>query len=457
MSKLHSSIIVVGSLFAISFCIVFKIALYYGFFISVLLSVSIFALNGFSIRSLVQMIVKGISECSSVFIIIQLIGVIIAVWMASGVVPTLIYYGFNYIGDINFLLACFLITAAISMVMGTALGTLSTIGMVLLVIGKGVEIPLPIILGAITSGAFMADKMSPLGSMINLTLKTINVQYKDLASQMLVTLFPTVFITSVIYYLIGLNYKSEIDLVKVVSYQKTIANTFFISPLFLLIPVLIMIMAVIGIKVVPNMTMGLLSALTIGFVFQHLSIMEIINVVIYGYKGNTGMTELDSILRGGGILPMLEVIFIIAGAIALNSIFEGTHFIAPTVNRISSSISSKGSLIAKTGLLSMFFTATCDQTVGVLIPGKFLQKKFEELQVSRVILARTVADTGTSIAPLIPWNVNTIFITTITGISVFEYGPYVFLSILSPIVTILCGYIGSTTSSEKNVYEEGLS
>ncbi len=442
MSKFHSSIIVMGSIFAVSLCVIFNISLAIGFFSSVLISIIIFSINGYSLKNLTEMIIRGISECSGLFIIILLIGIVIAVWMGSGILPSLIYFGFNYIGDINFLLACFLITATMAIIMATALGTISTIGMVLLVIGKGIEIPFPIILGAIISGAFIADKISPLGSMINLTLRTVKVQYKELAKHMSYTTVPAIIITALIYQVIGLNYKSEVDIVKINSFQSSISESFFISPLFLIIPLGIVVMAMIGIKVTTNMTVGILGAGIIGMVFQKLSLFDIFKNVIFGYQGNTGMIELDSILKGGGILQMMEVILIISGAVALSSIFEGTHFIQPAIEKISSGIKTKGSLIVRTGLLSILFTTISDASVGVLIPGKFMQNKFEQLNVPRVTLARTVADTGTSIAPLIPWNVNTVVITAITGVSVFEYGPFVFLSILSPIITIFAGYLG---------------
>lgn len=445
MKKIHKGIIIVGCILAVSLCIIYNISLWVGFFTGVLLSATIFAINGHSIADLTKMTVKGIIDCYAVYVIILFIGAIIAVWMTSGIIPTLIYYGFNYIGDINFLLACFLITSTISLVMGTALGTFSTIGMVLLAIGKGVSIPFPLVLGAVISGAFIADKISPMGSMINLTLRIVDVQYRELVKHMAYTILPTMLITSLIYYLLGLSYGSEIDLAKIESFQSSIAEAFVVSPLFLLVPLLIIIMSAMGIKVMINMTMGLLSAIAIGVVFQQISIPELLNTIIFGYQGSTGIGELDSILKGGGILLMLEVVLIISGAVGLNSIFAGTHFIDPAINRISSSIKAKKDLIAKTGFLSIFFTTISDASVGVLVPGKFLQSKFDQLKVPRVTLARTVADTGTSIAPLIPWNVNTVVITGVTGVSVFEYGPYVFLCILSPMITILAGYIGKTS------------
>ncbi|QXM06224.1 Na+/H+ antiporter NhaC family protein [Crassaminicella indica] len=438
----HIYIIFAVSMGAIAACIIKSIPLFYGFFIGVFFSIIVFMRNGFSFTALIKMILKGIKECFSVYIIVLLMGSIISVWIASGTVPTMIYYGFDYIVHMNYLLACFMIMVVISFAMGTAFGTISTIGIALLGIGKGLSIPEPILLGAIISGAFIADKISPISALVNLTIKTIDINYKDFFKNMLATLIPTLIVSAIIYYILGKSFTGEVDVSTLKAYQRNIFNTFTISPALLLFPITMIILAVVGVKVIPNMTFGLLGGICISIFFQGIQIKELMHAILFGYHARTGIEELDGILRGGGILPMIEVIFIIIGAVALSSIFEGTNTIAPMIDKMASNIKTKGALIARTSILSIVLTTVaCDQTIGILLPGKFLKAKYEEFKIKKTILARSIADTGTTIAPLIPWNVNSIIITVITGVGATAYGLYTVLCYVSPVITILFGYL----------------
>ncbi|TCO80076.1 Na+/H+ antiporter NhaC family protein [Marinisporobacter balticus] len=442
ISKLTCMMLMV-SMSAIAFCIIKSIPLFYGFFVGLVFSVILLRMDGFSFYCLMDMIWKGIKDCSTVYVIVLLMGGMISIWIASGVVPTMIYYGFEYMGHINYVLACFFITAVISFVMGTAFGTISTIGVALLGIGKGLLIPTPLLLGTIISGAFIADKLSPISALVNLTIQITEVKYKAFFRHTLVTLIPAVVLSGIIYYILGRNYAAEIDLVTLNTYQRNISQTFFLLPILLAFPIVMVVLAIFGIKIIPNMTFGLVSGMGICYFLQQMQIKEILGVLLLGYKSNTGINQLDSVLRGGGMIPMLEVILIIIGAIALNSVLEGTKTIHPIVDCMVSKIKTKGRLITTTGILSIVLTTvTCDQTVGILLPGKFLKSKYKELGIRKTTLARSIADTGTTIAPLIPWNVNAIIITAITGVGATEYGIYTVLCYLSPMITMLYGYIG---------------
>jgi len=132
---------------------------------------------------------------------------------------------------------------------------------------------------------------------------------------------------------------------------------------------------------------------------------------------------------------MVSIILIVAGAIGLSSLFQGTGLLEPLIRNVTRSVSSKGALILKTGLMSGALTAISDQSIAVIMPGKMLKEKFRELGSSDAILVRTIADTGTIIAPLIPWNVNALFILLTTGVTTLAYGPYAVLCYLSPLVT----------------------
>ncbi|WP_425447393.1 Na+/H+ antiporter NhaC family protein [Dethiothermospora halolimnae] len=449
-SKMYTYIILITSFGLIASCIIFNISLVYGFLGAIIFSIIMLRKLGFALKELTNMMIKGIIEYKIIFIIVVLMGTTISIWLSSGTVPALIYYGFKYIQDTNYLLACFFITSIISVVMGTGLGTLSTMGIALLAIGKGLSIPSHILLGTMISGAFLADKISPISGLVNLNLKVTGVKYNQGIKSMMKTLVPVFILSSIIYYFIGENYTSQINPLEISKYQQNIMYSFSISPMLLILPVGVIVMSIFGVKTVPNMSIGIMVGSLISIFYQNISVENLIKYVLMGFKIQDN-PQLSEILKGGGVFPMTEVILIVMGALALNGLFDGTNIIAPIIDGIIKNIKSRGSLIARTGLLSMLLTtATCDQTVGIVVPGKFLKNKYKELNLDNGVLTRTISDTGVVIAPLEPWNVNSILIAVITGISTTEYAPYAVLCYLFPIITIATGYLNIRLSKVRS-------
>ncbi|MGE5630694.1 MAG: Na+/H+ antiporter NhaC family protein, partial [Caulobacteraceae bacterium] len=197
-----------------------------------------------------------------------------------------------------------------------------------------------------------------------------------------------------------------------------------------------------------NTSIGVAGGAIISIFIQGRTAGEVLWFVLNGYRSSTGIEDLDMILRGGGISPMVEVLLIVIGAVALSSLLEGTNIINPIIEGVVDRARSKASLFIRTSAFSSLLTVvTCDQTAGIILLGKLLQKKYKELDIERVKLARTISDTGTTIAPLIPWNVNSIIILAITGVATVQYAPFAVLCYLAPIITIISGYL-----KEKSVY-----
>lgn len=412
------------------------------FVIANLITVLFLLRKGYGLKNLFQMILGGIKECNSVFLIILLMGATISAWLSSGIVPSLIYYGFNYMKGINFILAAFLGTLIVSYVMGTACGTLSTIGIAMLGIGEGLRIPVPVLLGAIVSGSFIADKIAPISSLTNLTIQITGTNYKEYAKASLKTLVPSVFLSAIIYYFLGNVYGGGADLFAIQEYQNFIGEGFAISPMLMLFPIFVVILAFSGIRTIYNMSLSVGAASLITLFFQKQSIVALIKYILWGYKANTGIVQLDSLISGGGVIPMIEVVLIVMGGVALSSLFEGANLLKPMASFFYPNGDKKYALITKTGILSILMNIiTCDQTVGILIPAKFGAKKFDEAGLDRSILARTISDTGTIMAPLLPWNVNALIIYGVTGISALSYGLYGVLCYICPIITILSGVL----------------
>jgi NhaC family Na+:H+ antiporter len=441
ISKTHSYIILLASIILISTCIITKTSIAYGFLGGIIFTSLILTKYKYTTKDIVCLIFSGLKEARMLYVLILLIGAAASVWLASGVVPSLMYYGFEYMKGMNFLLATFLIVSIVSIFMGTAIGTVSTIGIALLGVGKGFGVPAPILLGAIISGAFIADKISPISGLFNLTLITTKRSYKEVMATMLPTFIPLFIITAVIYYLMGRNFTISTGASNLIYYQNAILDGFIISPYIALLPVIVLVMSLCGSKTIPTILIALFVGCLVSIFSQHISLSTLIKSIFLGYNGSTASAELNKILVSGGIKSMIEVVLIVMGAVSLTGLFEKTGMILPLIEKLTKGVRTKTQLIFKTALISSFLTViTCDQTAGILLPGRLLQDKYNELGIDTTLLARTISDTGTIIAPLMLWNINALILKSLTGISATAYAPYAVLCYLSPIITIVVSY-----------------
>lgn len=423
-------------------CALLNISLVYAFLLSVLFALIISLKNGFTIKELKHMILKEINECKSLYVVILLIGATISVWLSSGVVPSMIFYGLKYMNGMNILFSSFLLIAISSVFMGTAVGTISTIGIAILGIGKGFEIPTGLLVGVIVSGAFLADKISPISGLLNLTLATTETSYKEMVKSSLKTIIPTIIICALIYYLIGTKYSNVSGSKSSIELMQSIKNEFFISPYFILVPVLIVILSIIGIKSIYCMMSGVVMGSIISIVFQNLKLLDLIKYIFLGFSINSNSAVINETLNSGGVISMISVVIIVMGAIALAAIMQGTGVINYLTKDLIYKIKNKKDLILKTGIISGVLTViTCDQTIGILVPSRLLKNKYEEIGVDKSILARTISDTGTIIAPLMPWNVNGLIVSLVTGVSCLAYAPFALLCFIAPLMTVIVSNI----------------
>lgn len=436
ISKRYIYLSIVCSVLPIMLCVILDISLVYAFFVGVLSTSIISVKSGYTKTEIKSIIFKGILDCKSLYIVILLIGATVSVWLSSGVVPSLIYYGLNYLNGVNFLFASFLLIAITSIFMGTAVGTISTIGLAILGLGRGFGIPTHVIVGVIVSGAFLADRISPISGILNLTLSTTDTEYKEFLKSSCYTLIPTIILTAVIYFVLGNKYVAVEGTRESIELISTLGNEFFISPYLLLLPIAIIILSVFGVKSTYCMIAGVLVGGCISMLVQDIKLMELFNYILFGFKANTESSLVNNILVCGGVWSMVSVTLTVIGAIALGTLLQGTGIISYLTIDIINKINNRKQLIIKTGLISGFLTIlTCDQTVGIVIPSKLLKSKYNELNIDKSILARSISDTGTIIAPILPWNINSLIIGLVTGVSCVNYAPFAVLCFIAPIVT----------------------
>lgn len=420
--------------------LVLSLPLYYGFLAGILFTSLVLFKSGYPLREIWETSLSALKDLKKLLIIILLIGATTSMWLASGVVPTIMYYGFTYMEGLNFLLAAFLIMCLVSYFMGTAVGSISTVGISLSGIGLSMGIPHSMMVGVLVSGAFIADKISPLSGLLNLTMATVNKNYKEVFKSMIKTLLPTIIITSVIYFFMGRNYIAEGQ--NLLKYKEAIRQGFNVSPALFILPALVLILSISGLDSLKTFSIGIIAGGALSIIFQKISLSSVIKALLFGYRGNTPSEELNALLVSGGMVSMIEATFMVAGAFILIKLFERGNVLVPFMDKLTKDINSGMSLIGRTGLISTLMTVvTCDQTSGIILPGTILQEKYQELKIDKAVLARTISDTGTIVAPIMPWNLNSFLIIPITGLGAAQYGPYAVLCYVCPLISMIVSYI----------------
>ena len=287
-----SAIMIICLIFLVG-SIVLSVPLYYGFLAGIILTSAVLLKSGYSLKELWETALSAVKDVKRLLIIILFIGATTSIWLASGVVPTIMYYGFTYMEGVNFLLAAFLIMCLVSYFMGTAVGTLSTVGISLSGIGLSIGIPQSLMVGVLVSGAFIADKISPLSGLLNLIMTTVNKNYKEVFKSMIITLVPTILATSVIYFLMGSNYIAEGE--NLLKYKEAIQQGFNISPALFILPALVLFLSVFGLDSLKTFSIGILAGGALSIIFQQSSISSLTRALIFGYRGNTPSEELNAL------------------------------------------------------------------------------------------------------------------------------------------------------------------
>ena len=419
-------------------CLYLNVTLVYGLIITLSLAILVLKTLGIPMKISLAWVLEGIWSIKSIYIVVLLIGINVAVWISSGIVPSLIYYGFSIVDRVYFLLFAYVMAAGVAFFLGTGLGTLSTVGVALYALGKSIGMPSVILVGALMSGAYVADRLSPISALVNFTLETTEVKFKTYFKRTASVMILPAILSARLYLLLSLKYPSAISPQEIAQFKHALTDAFVISPLYFLIPMLVLWTSFKGIKSAHVLTLGILMSTLVTVFIQDTSVTTVLNHMLYGFKTTSKVMFLKS-LEIGGAFAMLEVVIIIMAGISMSTLFEKCGFIQPIIDLVERKSKGPRHVIFNTGLLSIILNAlTCDQTVGIVVPGKYLKELFGKYKLDRSTLAQVIANTGTNMAPLMPWNVNAIIVLAITGVSALEYAPYTFLNLLTlPFVLII--------------------
>ncbi|ABW17837.1 Na+/H+ antiporter NhaC [Alkaliphilus oremlandii] len=397
--------------------------------------------------------IETIQMSMQAILILMVIGSVIGTWILSGTVPTMIYYGLKVLSPGIFLVATTLICSIVALATGSSWTTAGTVGVALIGVGQGLGIPSAIVAGAIVSGAYFGDKMSPLSDTTNLAPAMAGTTLFEHIRHMFYTTVPSLLISLVLYGIIGAKYAgATLDTANIDIILEGISANFNVSPLLLLPPVIVIILVVLKVPALPGLLAGTALGGIFAMIFQGSGLGDVINAAHYGFEIESGVEMVDELLNRGGLDSMMWTVSLILLAMVFGGIMERTGMLGSIGNAILKFANNTGSLILATILTSLAVNIlAADQYLSIVIPGRMYKDVYRDRGIHPKVLSRTLEDAGTLTSALIPWNTCGAFMQSALLVSPLAFAPYAFLNWINPLVAILYGYIGfSITKIDKD-------
>ena len=408
--------------------------------------------NNVSAEMIFENVSKNIKSISSPIIILLLVGALSGTWLISGIIPSMIYYGFNIINASFFLPSCVIISAIVALATGSSWSTSATIGIALIGIGKALGFDIGIVAGAVISGAYFGDKMSPLSDTTNLAAAVSGSDLFEHIKYMTITTVPTIcvaLIFFVIYNLINLPNENLSN----VDYIESINDYFYISPLLFIVPLIVIFMIYKKINPIVSLFVGTILAAIFSLIFQSELISNIIlqnsssdvscyNIVMDSIIAKTTIQTnsvfLDELLTSGGMSGMLNTIWLVICAMIFGGVMEAIGALRSISLALLSIAKSTINLFASTILSCITVNITAsDQYLSIVIPGKMFSDSYNDRKLSSLNLSRTIEDSGTVTSVLIPWNTCGAYQASVLNVNVHDYFVYAIFNWLSPITTLI--------------------
>lgn len=389
-------------------------------------------------------IIENISESIEAILIICLIGVTIGIWMASGTVPAIIYYGLRIFSPRWFLVSVVLLCSLMSLATGSSWTTIGTIGVAFMGIGMGLGVPYPVTAGAIICGAYFGDKQSPLSDSTNFAAAVARTDLYAHTRSMLYTTGPAYLMSLFIFFILGLRYHhTNIDNAQIQIIMRGLEGAFCLSPWLLLPILLLMILIIRKCPAIPTMMIAAVMGVLMTGVFQKRMPGEILEYMYSGFVGKTGIKAVDQLLTRGGLMSMTGTVTLMLMSLTLAGVLQSTGIIRNILEKIENITNRQFGLIAVTWLATFLLSfVAADPYLAMILPANILGRKYDELNIDRSTLSRTLEDGGTVVCPMVPWGTNGIYCAEALGVSVMAYLPYYFLGIFTPFCTLFCALTG---------------
>jgi len=414
------------------------------------------ALVGFyqkvSYEDMMDAVSNNLKSTSGSLLILLMVGALSGSWLISGIIPSMIFYGIKILNPTVFLAASVVISALISVATGSSWTTSATVGIALIGIGNAMGVPVGMTAGAIISGAYFGDKMSPLSDTTNLAPVMAGGELFSHIRYMTYTTIPSIAITLIVFIVLSLGLEVN-GTVETASLNAAIEERFFISPILFIVPVLVVVMIIKKTPPLIALLAGTLLGGVVALIFQPSLVASITGAnslnLENGYKGmltafttdvsiSTSNEALNDLFNSGGMAGMLGTIWLIVCAMVFGGVMEAIGALNRITQSLLSLAQSTFGLFASTvaSCLAINLTAS-DQYLAIVVPGKMFSKAYKDRGLAPENLSRTLEDSGTVTSALIPWNTCGAYHSSVLGVPVFEYFIFAVFNYVSPFVTLI--------------------
>lgn len=429
---------------------------------SAALAALIGVMRGTKLKLIIDGMADNIKETTKAIIILLLIGALSGTWLISGVVPSMVYYGLQILNPTFFLAASLVICAIVSLATGSSWGTTATMGLALIGIGETMEMSKAMVAGAVISGAYFGDKLSPMSDTTNLAAAMAGTDLFTHIRYMLYTTVPSVLIALLIFTITGFGFDGNIgDDTAIV--EQGLKAKFTITPWLLLVPVAVIGLIAFKVDALVALLAGVLLACPFAYVFQPDIVKElgsgfqgqatetdffesynvIINSMVEGTSISSDVAILESVFSAKGVAGMLGTIWLIISAMMFGGAMQATGFLQRIATAIVSLAKSTGSLIASTLATTGLINVTAsDQFLALVVPGRMFKEVYEKRGLAPENLSRTLEDGGTVTSPLIPYNTCGAYQSATLGVATGDYWLYCFFNLISPLMSLAYGIFG---------------
>ena len=419
-----------------------------------------------------KMMMDGIYKALQSICILIIVGILIGVWINAGVVPTMIYYGLQLMHPTIFFIATLLICSITSLATGTSWGTMGTMGVAFLGIGFGLGMNPGMTAGAILSGAYFGDKMSPLSDTTNLAPAMAGTDVIAHVKAMMLPTAITYVITLIFFGVLGVTqyHGGDADMSRVTEFANALnvaqGGVFHVNPILLLPPVIVIVAVAMKMPAIPGITLGIFSGAILGLIFQPgqcdpgtlfkygmngFEFPEEVDAMLQASLSAETYETMNELLESGGILGMMNSVAMTIIAMMFGGIMEGTHQLEVIVNQLKKLAKGPAGLVTLTEITCVLSNMTMpEQYISIVVPGRMYAEEYRKMGLHPSVLSSALEGAGTVTSALVPWNTCGVYIRDTLSITVPEYAPFAMFNWLMPVINAACAWVGVTLKDMDN-------
>ena len=419
-----------------------------------------------------KMMMDGIYKALQSICILIIVGILIGVWVNAGVVPSMIYYGLQLMHPTIFFIATLLICSITSLATGTSWGTMGTMGVALMGIGFGLGMNPGMTAGAILSGAYFGDKMSPLSDTTNLAPAMAGTDVMSHVKAMMLPTAITYVICIIFFGVLGVTqyHGGDADMSRVTEFANALnvaqGGVFHVNPILLLPPVIVIVAVAMKMPAIPGITLGIFAGAIVGLIFQPgqcdpgtlfkygmngFEFPEEVDAMLQASLSAETYETMNELLESGGILGMMNSVAMTIIAMMFGGIMEGTHQLEVIVNQLKKLAKGPAGLVTLTEITCVLSNMTMpEQYISIVVPGRMYAEEYRKMGLHPSVLSSALEGAGTVTSALVPWNTCGVYIRDTLSITVPEYAPFAMFNWLMPVINAACAWVGVTLKDMDN-------